>query len=334
MKRLAIRVDSSDRIGGGHFFRCVALADLLKERGWSVRLLSLDLEGRISNDKLIQDFELLLFSSESDVFDHLSFEKYDLLIVDHYELDLSWEHRARQLVGRLMVIEDLDGRHHDCQILLNPDFDSTFRNCRELVPSDCRCFLGFEYQVFRKSFRSLQKEDRNYNPTPEKIFVTLGASYSMSRSPWLLPTIDSFGIYTEVVTTSSNPDLADLKKNCEGSSHLQIIVDTPNMAQHMSDADLGIVSGGMSLFEACYLGLPVLSLSVAPNQVAISKKFSQLGVIRYLGEIDQVNREIFKSFLIEAVQGYSEFVKVGRLAKNLWPRGGRINEVLDFIDAP
>ena len=43
----------------------------------------------------------------------------DWLIVDHYALDARWERLQRQRVPRILAIDDIADRDHDCDILLD-----------------------------------------------------------------------------------------------------------------------------------------------------------------------------------------------------------------------
>ena len=49
--------------------------------------------------------------------------KPDWLVVDHYALDRRWERALRTRVGRILVVDDLADRPHDCDLLLDQNFD-------------------------------------------------------------------------------------------------------------------------------------------------------------------------------------------------------------------
>ena len=140
---IAFRVDSSTQIASGHLMRCLTLAEKLncKEK---IIFISRDLPGNISNLILKKGFKLTLLNNEDLDVSLKGYEKWltvrqeqdaketieaiknlnlELLIVDSYAIDVKWEKMLRPSVKKIMVIDDLANRKHDCDILLDQNFD-------------------------------------------------------------------------------------------------------------------------------------------------------------------------------------------------------------------
>ena len=67
----------------------------------------------------------------------------DWLIVDHYALDERWEKPIHAVCNKLMVIDDLADRQHDCDMLLDQNYFSNMKTrYSEKVPRDCQLLLG------------------------------------------------------------------------------------------------------------------------------------------------------------------------------------------------
>jgi len=72
----------------------------------------------------------------------------DLLVVDHYGLGSPWESSLRSSVGRILVIDDLANRAHDCDVLLDQNLYSDMgRRYDGLVPPYCKRLLGPGYAL-------------------------------------------------------------------------------------------------------------------------------------------------------------------------------------------
>ena len=72
-----------------------------------------------------------------------STKPYEWLIVDHYALDSRWEVQMRPFVKKIMVIDDLADRRHDCDVLLDQNlFENMETRYDDLVPWHCRKLLA------------------------------------------------------------------------------------------------------------------------------------------------------------------------------------------------
>src|SRR5688572_19047541 len=98
------------------------LCGLIEDRGFPVRRLPVPVAMHAGGGASI--VTLLRESWHEDA--HLtraaieaSGENPDWLIVDHYAFDRSWENAMRTSAGRIMVIDDLADREHDCDLLLD-----------------------------------------------------------------------------------------------------------------------------------------------------------------------------------------------------------------------
>ena len=79
-------------------------------------------------------------------------KKVDCLIVDHYSIDMKWESAMRSSCDHLMVIDDLANRPHDCDLLLDQNFDEGYKYS-DLVPSNCLLLIGPRYALLRDEFQ-------------------------------------------------------------------------------------------------------------------------------------------------------------------------------------
>ena len=65
--------------------------------------------------------------------------------MDHYQLDLHWELRLKPNVERILVIDDLANRLHECDILLDQNFYLQSNRYQDLVPEQCIQLIGLDY---------------------------------------------------------------------------------------------------------------------------------------------------------------------------------------------
>ena len=61
------------------------------------------------------------------------------------------------------------------------------------------------------------------------------------------------------------------------------------------DSDFVITAGGMTTYELVYLGLPMIIISTADNQINLAIAWDRLGVAKYFGPVHDLTQENFDS---------------------------------------
>ena len=121
-----IRADASKHIGGGHVMRCLALGFELVKKGWMCALASRRDTFETVPVLLNSGIEFYSFQGPENE-EGLELRRQwpagcELLIVDHYQRDEAFESACRGWAERIMVVDDLANRYHDCDILLDQTF--------------------------------------------------------------------------------------------------------------------------------------------------------------------------------------------------------------------
>lgn len=296
---MVFRVDAGPKIGAGHLVRCLTLADALTAGGaqchFVMRQVPDDflqtLRGRGhaatvlpgTSGVPLKGFSLdhpphaswLGCAWESDAAQFLSALDGlvpDWLIVDHYALDVRWEKTVRRQVSKIMVIDDLADRRHDCDMLVDPGIDpSHARKYRALTPSHCILWIGPRYCILRPEFdvarRSLSRSPEG--SIPRRLVVLFGGddeSRSTLEALKVICHLTQGSIPVDVIVPSTNHDRAAITTFCEENPSFVMHHATQNVACLFSQADFAVGGGGSATYERLYLRLPALLKPVAENQ--------------------------------------------------------------------
>ena len=196
---IVFRVDSSIQIGSGHLMRCLTLADNLNCETKTL-FIARDLDGNLNN-MISRRFKLsvlpkknhnnlngyekwLTVSQEQDAQETIEIIKnlkIDLLIVDSYAIDEKWENLIRPYVKRIMVIDDLANRKHDCDILLDQNFYCNASNrYKKIVSENCQLLLGPKYVLLRDEF--YEKKTKSISPKAASAAIAAGATAAASAA--------------------------------------------------------------------------------------------------------------------------------------------------------
>jgi len=335
--KIGFRADASTFIGTGHVMRSLTLALELRSRGAICYFVCQDLEGNINELITDQGFEVRTFSlttvnTNEGLISKQSKEKpisvnvnsshlwredahmtkislgetyLDWLVVDHYSLDFRWEKLLRKNYDRLMVIDDLANRVHDCDLLLDQNFYSnTGDRYLGSVPDRCVLLLGPTYSLLREEFVKTRNKKRYFTDGIKNILVFFGGSDPTNQTRLALEALldcDLFGIDIHIVLGSAYSYKEELRNLVKSLSNIFIHEQINNMAELILNADLAIGAGGATTWERCYLGLPTLTVITAANQSETSQDLAQLGAIRILGFHTQLDVDDYKSAIIEMI---------------------------------
>lgn len=297
--RIAIRADASRDVGVGHVMRCLALAEALRQQHAEVVFLCQSLKGHMQ--ALIQDsgFACQMLPVTPDwkedagnaraVLQHSS---WDWLVVDHYALDANWQRLLRHHAKRVMVIDDLANRTHDCELLLDQNlYADPGTRYEALVPCNTVQLLGPEYALLNPGFARLREARKPLDGKIRHVLVCFGGADAPNASlrvlTYLLPAFPD--IFFEVVLGAANPHRFSLEALCQGYSNVSLNIAVSDMPERMARADLFIGAGGSMTWERAALGLPGVILSIADNQRPLAQILAQLGEGYDLGAV-----EVFK----------------------------------------
>jgi UDP-2,4-diacetamido-2,4,6-trideoxy-beta-L-altropyranose hydrolase len=294
------RADASESMGAGHISRCVTLATSLKRRGCRVTFICAKGSTTYAPQvHAIADAVIELPHEPGDASTWLTVAPSvdaaatvaaiaaagaDWLVVDHYGIGREWEQQVRPHVGRLMVIDDLANRPHDCDVLLDqnlrPDGAEAYR---DLVPNGAMVLQGPRYALLRDEFT--QRRPHHVRTNVNRVLVSFGGVDGANGTSTALDALGDLAtsIAVDVVIGAQHPAYEHITEVCKQAGY-SCHVQTTAIADLMDTADLAIGAGGASSWERCIVGLPSVVLVMADNQRMIAGELAACGAAANLGD--------------------------------------------------
>lgn len=321
--QVVIRADASTQIGTGHVMRCLTLADRFRRNGAIVQFICREHPGHLCD--LIQQKGFTVFGLPTSVqksnpvngnnpYEYWLGETWetdlaqtsdilrrtdgftDLLVIDHYAIDIKWEQRVRKFVNKIMIIDDLANRPHDCDILLDQNL---YRNMETRydgrIPNSCLKLLGPRYALLREEFQVARRHPKTRVRSVKRIFVFFGGSDPTNETEKVLKGIallDLKNVWFDVVVGSSNLNKEKIAALCSKMHNTEFYCQIDYIAELMEKADLAIGAGGTTTWERCSLGLPSITVTTADNQIEVTEAVSREGAIYYLGHYSNVSPQL------------------------------------------
>lgn len=256
----------------------------------------------------------------------------DILVVDHYALDIRWETSMHRLCSIQLAIDDLADRHHACDVLLDqnlaPQMESRYAG---FLPATCRSLLGPSYALLSPAFApaaSLATE----RTTVRRLLVFFGGGDTDNLTCRALRELASVNLPADVVIGSANPHRTEVASLCTSSDRLWTLhVQTPHMPDLMLQADLALGAGGSSHWERCLLGLPALVVTTAANQLPSTRMVAERGACRNLGTAQSLTDGQFRQGVEELLQNPHTLRAMSRAAQALMPDGNGAERVASTL---
>lgn len=334
---IVFRVDASIAIGTGHVMRCRTLAAALKKHGANIQFITRahpgHLEDMLAHDGFTvtllpqppcienkgDDYATWLGVSQQDDAEQtiavLKNQQCDWLIVDHYGLDRVWETQLQSHTRKLMVIDDLANRSHECDMLLDQNYAVGGQE-RYLawMPAHCQLLLGPRYALLRPEYAQYRKTMASRTGDVKRLFVFMGGADNSNITGKVLAALNTSQLEHLEVNIVIGPSFihkAEVTAQARARLNTHIHGPRPHLADLMAEADLAVGAGGGTTWERLCMGLPSLVLSIAENQVPACEALASSGLIRYLGDAHKLDAAAIESSLLEALAAPDQLHALG-----------------------
>lgn len=358
-----VRADASIDIGTGHVIRCLALAEALRANGATCGFICRRHEGNLIDQIQRQGFEVHGLSipkegigEDSGNGFEVRYDKrlgadwasdarqtreilgcdvtVDWMIVDHYALDARWERELRPSCRRLMVIDDLADRPHECDLLLDQNLGRLSADYADLVSGSCRVLAGPQFALLRPEFAALRRPstERRETPSFKRLLVSLGGVDKINATGQVLEALKQCplpsGFRVTVVMGAHAPSLQEVRRLAATMPwKTEVRVDIKDIGNVMAESDLAIGAAGTTAWERCCLGLPTLAIVLADNQRRGAEALAACGAA-FILDLDFLASELPEKLALLLSGNNLKQMQRACLALT---DGNGINEVVDLL---
>ena len=363
---IIFRADASLQIGTGHIMRCLTLADALKAAGAICKFICREHPGNLISQIRLRGFDVFVLPAGGEVIgtDALADAEQsnyaawlavnwatdaeqskvgagetavDWMIVDHYALDARWEQALRPQCQKVMVIDDLADRSHDCDLLLDQNLGRHTEDYRLLVPATCTVLAGPEYSLLRPEFAALRDESLRRRVTPQlkHLLISMGGVDQFNATGQVLDALKDCELLADaritVVLGTHAPWLEHVHLLAKQMSQpTEVKVDVSDMAKLMVNSDFAIGAAGSTSWERCCLGLPSLICIQAANQQQIANALVLSGAAMAFSA--SANRQNILELINEVLSEKCNLRKMSTVAATLTDGNG-VGRVIEKLKA-
>lgn len=301
--KTVIRCDASPEIGGGHVVRCLALARELCQHGYAILFLVRPGTLEAVPALAASGFETVVVDDDPrswpDAVLAAAPQGADWIVIDSNDAGAAEERLMRAAARRILVIDDLANREHDCDLLLDQNVARMPALYRPLVPETARVLLGPQFALLRPEFVLARAEAMarraqifaSGSPV-RRVLVSLGMSDAGAATVGVVEAIIASGldVAVDVAVGSCAPTLPALRNLADANPTVSIHLDTDEMSALMANADIAIGAFGSTNWERCCLGVPSIIVATAEIQRPIAAALQQANAAILIEPCDVASR--------------------------------------------
>lgn len=330
--RVIIYANGSSTIGLGHIMRTLTLSKELKKKGIFVEYIT----DRSDNEtiKLIEDNEFHAIYVENILDYLLDYQKpkYDLAILDDYNIDEHDINKFYRIANRIVYIDDLAKFiEYNMDILINTSIEALNIDYKGYAKTS-----GPKYALLRDEFKNLKHIIPKSNV--EKIMITLGGGDKDNIIKDISDSLlDNYNDIEYNIILGNSYKYKDYMMENYKAKNINFYINTNTMAEIILNNDLAISAGGNTLYELSACGIPTIAIIIADNQ----RKFVQgihrktgMDYIDLVGESFRDKKENFLDIFERNIKDYKYREKISNKMFNLVDGNGSsriVDEIMELF---
>jgi UDP-2,4-diacetamido-2,4,6-trideoxy-beta-L-altropyranose hydrolase len=216
--------------------------------------------------RLLEPFEILVLDGADEAAAMATRwpEGADWLVLDHYGRDAKLERACRPWATRILVLDDLADRTHDCDLLLDSGLTRRPEDYAGLVPQGTRLLLGPGHALLKPQFAAKRPASlaRRGAGRLARVLVSFGLGEVSAFTAMALYGVRASGLDL-AIDVVVGPGVSVPAAREPGIAWHQGLSDLSGL---MMDCDLAIGAGGTTSWERSCLGVPSLLAMMAENQ--------------------------------------------------------------------
>lgn len=304
---IIIRTDASSEIGIGHVMRTLALAQNLREY-FNIHYISTKLTVELKKVLKAEKINLQIIYSKEGTKEDL-YQTVEIsnnlnarwIIVDGYHFNEQYIDFLKKSGFKILLFDDFAKMNfYSADIILNKGVYAR-KEMYSNRDKESKLLLGPKYNILRKEFLKYNRKDILFKDIPENMLITMGGADPSNVTLRILEILEEIKhkFKVKVLLGPANKHKKVMKERMSLSQlNIKLIENTNEISSIMNWADFAITSGGTTLFEMAYMGLPSIVIQTVDNQRSaeiLSKKYN---ICNYLCNYKELSTEILETAIL------------------------------------
>ena len=302
MCSLLIRVDSTYESGMGHFMRTLALAQKWQKEKDDVYFLINDnenLKKRINEENMkyiVNPFKSGSLDDSRFLLDIALDKNISWIVVDGYVFNEKYFDFLRENNLNFLIFDD-DGNksHYNADIVLNQNLHGKKEWYEFKTDANTKLLIGTDYTLLRNEFLEFQSYTKIIKNKANNILITLGGSDVKNYSSDILKVLNylNFNDFEVIILIGANnvheEELYKIINTLD--FQVKILKNVSNMPEIMRWADLAFSSGGTTVWELAFMGVPTIVGATSYVEEVLLTGLNENNLFKTVGKLENLNKK-------------------------------------------
>ena len=276
---IALVTDSGKRYGLGSINRCLSIAKILSKNGHQpIFLISSKSTELLTKDYGYKSILLKRLKRKTLISALIKKLKIKILIIDSKKKEIVDFKFLKNKVKIVLIDNQNSTKYADLVVL--PGVKEQFLN------PPANCLIGSKYIILNPNFKKIKT-----SKLKNTIFISMGGSDKYDITSRIIKPLKKtkldFSAFIILGKFYSNSK--KIHRILQNDKRF-ILVDNPqNLHEIIAKCQFGIISFGITVYEAAALNIPTLVISHSFENHFSAKRIKQYGWFEYLGKYDNIN---------------------------------------------
>lgn len=322
-KKVVFRADGNLKIGLGHIYRCIAIAEMLQENFQCEFLL-----GHQSQFKNVipEQFPIKYIPKEYSTDDEYKWisSNYNtnsiIIILDGYQFKSSYQKNIKSLQAKLIYIDDLQEEYMYADVIINhsPNVNVNLYKKEKYT----KLYTGLEHVLLRHRFLKESKLEKKPKYNISSALITLGGSDEHNITAKILNSLIAIKKIStiNIVIGASYPYKDTLSSETNQSTkQIQLFSNLSEleMLELMNTSDIAFAPCSTTCLELIAINSTIFAGYSASNQKHLYNYFKSQQLIFDLSDLQKITSLEIKDIVLKHIDNTAEINKMLTLQKQV-----------------
>ncbi len=306
-KNIIFYFDSGNKIGSGHYGRCLRLSEYLNKYKKNLNFFFVSKDQTFKKNLKDQKINFIHLKKNIDIMKIIEKIKPQYIIIDSYKMSYGLKNKLYKKFNNTIIIDDEIRNKQIGSIYINYNYEKLNFKEKKILKFD-KIYIGHQYFFMNLKFINYKKKFQRL----KNVLIYFGSTENVDLISKVLKILKSKNFKKfKINIVIGKYDKFNYKKMFNNSNFsFYKNLNNENFLKLANSCQIAIGSGGVSCYERIFLKVVNLVIITAKNQKFSTNKLDKLKYIYKLGEKNHVKDYDLRNKLFMYLESNNKVKKI------------------------